>query len=362
MTQRTLVFWNVQRLFGSAGNPIEVALSNQTSGVNATAEEVDKKTSVIAAVLDHIAEVAGPPLVVGMAEIETDELCGGIGERMQSVPMISVDQMGVDRAGVALDGLNIAMLVDPGIVVDAPWISSHVIDRSFRTRDVLECHLDLGERGPLTVLVNHWPSRLSPEAEGRRLAAAHYVNRLIAAQTRYGLLEMWDAERKALVLPKVEDMEARAREPVVVMGDFNDEPFSPSVELLGATDDAEAVREELDLSGSTHKERLRSYTASTPRLYNPWWANVGRGGSFYRSPRWRLYDQILVNRGFLADGSPVQVEGGANTICQFNAPRLAGGEQWKIVNAGGKPIAFDLAKGRGCSDHFAIYLTVEVRD
>jgi hypothetical protein len=359
MTTRSVVFWNVQRLFGSAGSPIEFALSGDEEAAAASQEAVERKIDTIAAALDLIAERAGPPLVVGLVEIETDELSHAIAARVRSAELETVDRLGEDRTGVALDGLNISALVDRRVVEGVRGLTSHVIDRTFKTRDVLEFHLDLAGPGSVAVLVNHWPSRLSAEGASRRVSAAHYVNRLVAAETRYRLDEMWDAERKLLDLPSADEMRQRAHTPVIVMGDFNDEPFSASVELLGSTNDTEAVKNDLDVKGRTKKERFRTYTASTPLLYNPWWHFVGRSGSYYRSPRWRLYDQILIGSGLLQGNAPIRIIPDSHTILDAEAVTRADGTVWPLVNRGGKPIAFDLERERGCSDHFAVYLQIE---
>jgi endonuclease/exonuclease/phosphatase family metal-dependent hydrolase len=362
MTQRTVVFWNVQRLFGSSGSPIEYALSEDDAAAGASKEAIEAKLDVIAATLDLIAERAGPPLFVGLVEIENDALSRALAARVGSAELDSVDHLGEDRAGVALDGLNISALVDRTLVDDIGLLSSHVIDRTFNTRDVLECRMALKGLGPLTVLVNHWPSRLSAEGSSRRVAAAHYVNRLVAAQTRYSLQEMWDADRQLLDLPTADEMRQRARSPMIVMGDFNDEPFSPSIELLGSTNDPDAVRDDLEVKGRTKKERFRSYTASTPRLYNPWWQFVGRGGSYYRSPRWRLYDQIMPGSGLLQPTAPIRLAPDSAAILGVEHVRLPDGRSWSLLNRGGKPIAFDLDGGRGCSDHLPVYLQVTTED
>lgn len=362
MTVRSVIFWNVQRLFGSAGSPIEYALSGDDDAAAASQEAVEGKIETIAAALDLIAERAGPPLFVGLVEIETDDLSHAIAARVTSTELETVDRLGDDRTGIALDGLNVSALVDSSLVTSISGLTSHVIDRTFSTRDVLECHLDLAGLGSLAVFVNHWPSRLSAEGASRRVSAAHYVNRLVAAKTRYRLHEMWDAERKILDLPNADEMRQRAHTPVIVMGDFNDEPFSASIELLGSTNDADAVKDDLEVKGHTTKERFRTYTASAPRLYNPWWHFVGRSGSYYRSPRWRLYDQIMLGSGLLQSKAPIRIIPDSQTILDAENVTRADGTDWPLVNRGGKPIAFDLGCARGCSDHFPVYLQIETED
>lgn len=353
-----MVLWNIHRLFGSAGSPIEHALEGG-SPEGRTASEVAAKLDVIAATIDHIARRDGPPLIVGLVEIETADLAAAIGERVTAADLRCVDVIGDDATAFALDGLNITMLVDADVVAEVTALRSHVINRTFNTRDVLECDLTLTDGTPLTVLVNHWPSRLVGEAASQRVAAAHYVRRLFEAATRYQLSEMWDADRGLIDLPNAAERQARARRPVVVMGDLNDEVFDRSVELLGATSDADAVREDLRVVGRTKRERFRSYMASRPLLLNPMWRFAdGHRGSYYRSPRWRTYDHLMLSRGLLEDRAPLRYVPESAAIFDEDEVKLPDGSLWRITNGGHKPIGFDLHAGRGCSDHFPVWLQV----
>lgn len=360
MTARSLVFYNVQRLFGSGGSPIQRALAGGAEDAATSSEEIAAKIATIAAVIDRIGALAGAPLVVGLCEIETAELAQGIADAVTTADLRCVDVRGDDQTGFALDGLNISLLYAADAVADISLLRSHVIDRTFITRDVLECDLTLAGGAPLSVLVNHWPSRLVGEAAGQRVSAAHYVRRLVAAKTRYELAEMWDADRGLLDLPTKDEMTARAQTPVVVMGDFNDEVFNESIELLGSTSDASAVEDDLRVRGRTKKERFRTYTRSAPLLYNPYWAWVGRTGSYYRSPRWRLYDQILVGRGLVGGRGALRYVDGSGRVFGERTVMRGDGIEHTITNRGGKPIAYDHDRGRGCSDHFPVFASVEV--
>ncbi|MEM6300310.1 MAG: endonuclease/exonuclease/phosphatase family protein [Pseudomonadota bacterium] len=362
MNTRSLIFWNVQRLFGSQGSPIEFALSSDDDASSASQATIEAKLDVIAATIDLISELSAPPLFIGLVEIESDELCSAIAERVTSANLESVDKLASDRTGFALDGLNVGGLVDKDAIEEVSQISTHVIDRTFNTRDVLEVHLALPGDSQLTVLVNHWPSRLTGEGASRRVSAAHYVKRLVAGRTRYQLRELWDAQSQKLTLPGDDALEKRASSPVVVMGDFNDEPFNESVELLGSSNDWKVVHNDLKVRGTSDRQRFRSYMASEPRLYNPWWDELGERGSYYRSPRWRYYDQILFSRGLLSAMSTVQFQRDSHRVLSADeTPELAG-NAWALVNRGGKPIPFDRQRNRGCSDHFPVFAQIKLEE
>jgi hypothetical protein len=256
MSAHSIIVWNVMRLFGSGGSPIEHALSDGDAAAVADEADVAEKIATIAAAVDAMARITGPPLLVGLVEIETNRLAQSIADAVQSAPLATVDDMGSDQAGFALDGLDISLLVNRDLVASLPLVRSHVIDRTFNTRDILEVDALLRNGTAMSVLVNHWPSRMVSEAAGLRVAAAHYLGRLVAEKTRYSLSEMLDAERRLIDLPTADEMLARARHPVVAMGDFNDEVFNEAIEILGSTSDLAAARDDLSVRGRRKKQRF----------------------------------------------------------------------------------------------------------
>jgi endonuclease/exonuclease/phosphatase family metal-dependent hydrolase len=131
---------------------------------------------------------------------------------------------------------------------------------------------------PLHVFLVHWPSRAKQHQEEQRKALGHELQRKVDALHRG----------------------AEAPPPVVIMGDFNDEPFDESVShaLLGSRDRTLARRKK-------------------GHLYNPFWrllgerqtlqdeagGRLGAGTCWYRSntsTQWYTYDQILVSSSTLA--------------------------------------------------------------
>lgn len=86
----------------------------------------------------------------------------------------------------------------------------------------------------------------------------------------------------------------REKSHVLVMGDFNDEPFDKALENLNATRDMHLARERPGM------------------LFNPFWRHLGHEdrhdpacGTYYHrngdTTRWRTFDQILVSPEFLGE-------------------------------------------------------------
>ena len=358
---RTIIFWNVGRLFGSSGSPIQFALSENSSAATATPDQIEKKLDIIAATIDEIANItSAPPLFIGLTEIETNELAKKLAKKIKSTNIATIDDLAIDEGGIVLDGLNITLLVDPNII-QAKKLRSHIVDRTFNTRDILEVDTLVGNK-PLSLVLNHWPSRLSGESKGRRIAVAHYVSKLVANKVRFQLSELWDANSEKLKIPNKKKLTDRALIPVVIMGDFNDEVFNESISLLHSTPEIDRITDDLKLKGRSLKDRYRSYRSSTHRLLNPFWTYVGKSGSFYHSPRWRTYDQILMSRGLCEPNQKITYLKGSEYIFSNSKIQLGDGSEWNLTNKNGKPIQFDPKKKRGCSDHFPVVVTIDITD
>jgi hypothetical protein len=132
-------------------------------------------------------------------------------------------------------------------------------DERFRSRDPLVVSGLL--RGELIhVIVNHWPSRSGGEKRSRpRRNAAGALNRHIVDS-----LLMLDPNAK-----------------ILVMGDLNDDPVNPSVQV--------------HLRAKGREDQLRPGD-----LFNPYYKLFRDGiGSLAWRDAWNLFDQIIVSQGLL---------------------------------------------------------------
>lgn len=143
--------------------------------------------------------------------------------------------------------------------------------------------LPLDTEEPLHVFVSHWPSRL-------------WCSENSSDRHRLGI-RLRDA------FDEVRDQYLHRMPKVVFLGDFNDEPFAPSLaDQLLATRDRKLARK-------TRGEHL----------YNPFWRHLGEraphvpgkpcqsyaGSCFYpksQDTHWRTFDQIIFSSAFLGEG------------------------------------------------------------
>ena len=344
-------FWNVQRMFDARGGSVHAALTGGERRPEPA--EVDAKVASVGAILAALGQSVGTPALLGLAEIETAGLVERVA-RASGLRLSSAEGQIADELGCPPEALDLSLLYDPSRFGPPTRIRSHVLDRSLDTRDVLELQLtDLVSGRPVSVLVNHWPSRVAFESLERRVAAAHHVRQLVAEGLRFQPRELWNPAAGELELPAEEAFRERASRAVVVMGDFNDEPFDQSLQILDATPDLAEVAAPLSLTGRKLAERYQSYLRWTPRLFNPFWSLcTGEQGTYYASPRWRTYDQILLSPGAL------ELFGAVPRARVFSLPDVGvGASRIRLRTALGRPLPFDYARREGVSDHLAAYIT-----
>lgn len=179
-------------------------------------------------------------------------------------------------------------MFDTAVIYDSSRLvlegSRSIIDRfarkTLKTGEVIQFRA-VETDDSFSVVVSHWPSRLT------------------ASETSPVRAEIGMALRQ-----EVSKMHEAQDEPyVVLLGDYNDDPFSPSMadHLLATRDRALARRD-------------------ARFLYNPFWRRIGQshdsadneettgicGTHFYPggdSSRWFTYDQIIFSSAFLRDRS-----------------------------------------------------------
>jgi hypothetical protein len=132
---------------------------------------------------------------------------------------------------------------------------------------------------------------------------------------------------------------------VLVMGDFNDEPFNASL-----------VRHALST-----RQRRRVLRASSPRLWNLMWPTTGdAAGTFYFNNAANVLDQFLVNDNMIEPGSPIAADAASVTIEDgfpgINDPTVTYPQPIRFGGIGKK------VNRDGYSDHYPISIKVNEKD
>ena len=204
------------------------------------------------------------PAIIGVSEIENKSVLDDLvkADPIKRWMLQVVHHDSPDRRGV-----DVGLLYNPRMfrVLD---VTNHLLsipdNPKFRTRDQM-CVTGILGGDTVSVIVNHWPSRLGGQEQ------SSYLREAAAALSRHIADSLWAI---------------RPNQGVIVMGDLNDDPMDTSCAVtLGA------VRNERD--------------AKLHGFYNPWWKLLDSGiGTLAYKGQWNLFDQIIVSGTLLKDNRP----------------------------------------------------------
>ena len=254
-------FYNLENLFDTIdqGNNDEEFLP--TGAMRWTGMKYKAKLKNMAYAISQIGLDVTPKglSILGVAEVENR----GVLEDLVKEPAIAnrtyeiVHYDSPDRRGI-----DVGLLYNPRdfIVTNSKSYGLYFPeDTLFRTRDILlVTGYLLNEK--VHVIVGHWPSRY-----GGEVASAPMRN-AAAARTKH-------------IVDSLYNKDANAK--IIVMGDFNDDPFNESTAKV--------------LNAKRNREDV-----PTKGLYNPMWRILDSGvGSLAYNNQWNLFDQIIVSQPFL---------------------------------------------------------------
>jgi endonuclease/exonuclease/phosphatase family metal-dependent hydrolase len=223
----------------------------------------------------------------------------------------------------------------------------------YATRDIYQVIFEVIDTGEqLAVIASHWPSRRQgrEHSEPSRIAVAENIAFLV---------------RELVRLPSADYLEARAADdlarvrakfdtPILIMGDFNDEPGDPSVVThLQASSELDRVIGPTNRINKFESE-VATYRGDDTWLYNACWGFLApeKVGTFFIEStdrgehfanRYQVLDNIVVSRGLLVSGG-ITLDPASVKI--YSDPSVA--------TPSGRPRAFDRKTKKGTSDHLPV--------
>jgi Endonuclease/Exonuclease/phosphatase family len=255
-------FYNLENLFDTINDPLTNDEEFLPGGANQwNSEKYQKKLFNMATVLSKLGADVSPQgfTALGVAEVECKEVLEDLckhpllaSRNLQVVHHHSPDERGID----------VGLLYNPSYFklvssrsVELALVSPKDGKRDF-TRDMLHvCGTVDGDT--MHILVNHWPSRRGGEkaSEWARIEAAK-LNRAVA-------------DSLLAVNPLAN---------IIIMGDLNDDPISPSVQ-------------------KTLRTKPSPKKMAPGELYNPCYEPYSKGnGTLAYRDAWNLFDQVILSK------------------------------------------------------------------
>ncbi len=332
------LFWNVQNLYPY----VPGRHTPNAAHWPATPEAYEAKLAAVAAVLRSVP--GGVPDLMAFCEVATPKVAEG-----QDALADLCHELGGGRehhTGAEGDSRGSAcgiIWTPERLLEDVGARAPHLVETECAGpfgRPILEFQFAEAEtKRVFRLFVNHWTSRRETDSEPKRREAGDTLLNLMLRKVRRG--QAFCGDPTALV---------------VVVGDFNDEPYDRSL-----TDPKRLLGQPYAVRDRTAVLRRRP-TARAPVLYNAAWRLLGeqqsRGGeiaSGREKPagtylfgdmgqgQWRTYDQVLVSAGMLEGPRPVFDDASLRVHCP---PDLTGPD--------GAPAA------SMASDHFPVCFTLSL--
>jgi len=259
----TIAFYNVENLFDLEDDPNTVFHDRTVRGEKFYTEEIYqlKQKNLAKVIADIGKEFTGTtPTVIGLAEIENYNV---LNDLVNQEALKNSEYSIVHYDSPDLRGIDVGLLYKKSEFTPTNTHSHRlkIFDarndsRRLHTRDQLVVS-GLLEGEKVHFIVHHWPSRSGGEARS-------LPNRIKAGELNRHIVD------------SLLSLDAHAK--IINMGDFNDDPVSPSIkEGLGT----KSNREQLDAKD----------------LYNPmeYMFNKGVGSLAWRDS-WNLFDQMMVSK------------------------------------------------------------------
>jgi hypothetical protein len=325
MSEHFAAWWNLENLFdvyNSATRPewLQKHLEKELTGW--TQEILTKKIAQLASVISKMNNGMGPD-ILGVCEVENIAV---LQKLVDALEPLNRDYYIVHEDTDDKRGIDVAVIFDED-KFDFEKKFSHTILKRESTRDIFQVNLKTEQtKQDLIVIGNHWPSRMGGELDSEPY-------RMTAAET----LSYW--HMRILEEKEKEDVK---NVPILVMGDFNDEPHNRSITHYAlATNSLEQIL----------NPRVRN-----PLLYNLMWDLMATGKGTHFGTEFSMLDQFMVSKGLLLDDSKLKVKLDTTSIIRF--PEMIKTGYYQAPLRFGRP-AKDGINEKGFSDHFPISVVLE---
>ena len=311
MSTLKIAWYNLENLFEPSKHP---ELKKEW-----TPEHYKNKVKNLASVISELHDPIGPDLL-GICEVQSEKVIKDILNELSNGNEYGI----VHHDSPDMRKIDVGFIYRKSVLSDPKSVAYNVRKR-YPTRNILVVTFQVKNGSILKVIGNHWPSRSSGQYESEPF-------------------RIMVAENCAWIVDKCYQKDAETN--IIVMGDFNDEPFNRSIqEYLFAIRNRDRV------------QARKNSTKSRPYLYNLTWSLMDgtTPGTYYfgKNPAgWNMLDQIMVSKGILVGNSGLEVD--EKSIKIFRPKR---------IKEGSKPKPYRKRKNKwvkGFSDHFPVTASIKI--
>jgi len=318
MPTHYIAWWNVENLFDTEHNAerpdwLQRKLASELKGWNDAV--LGRKIAQLASVITAMNQGAGPD-ILGLCEVENMTV---LQKLVDALAPLGRNYRIMFHSGPDQRGIDVAFVLDQDKYDIEDITFSYEVLKRTGTRDIFQINIKTAKKHELILIANHWPARV-----GGQYSSEPY--RMMCGET----LSYW--------MSRIQEIRG-ANIPVLVMGDFNDEPFNRS----------------LTEYANSSPTRTKVNRGRLPYLYNLT-QNMQRDslrGTYVFDNEPMLIDQMLVSKGISLKGSPFDLDSSKLTI--FHKEGMVGG----LYNAPvrhGRPFEKASYNPNGYSDHLPLVL------
>lgn len=266
--QIRIMFYNVENFFDCDDDSLKLDEEFLPGGIRGwTPSRFWKKAGNISRVL-AVAGKNGFPDIVGMAEVENDQCLNRL---VKSSPLKNAGYSFIHYESPDIRGIDVCMLYNPYVFTPLESKPIQIIfseEPQRKTRDILYVCGKVYSADTLHIYICHFPSRLGGELEtdDKRQQVAGFLRTHIDS-----VLE---------ITPKAN---------IVIMGDFNDTPISPSIkDVIGAV-------------SPKNKTPSNLYNLMLPKI------DETDTGTHKNQSEWALLDHLIISENLLDKASEATI-------------------------------------------------------
>ncbi len=322
MENHSIYWWNLENLFDIENSPrrssfLENQLKKELKGWNQNIlnQKIDNLSSIIIKFNTN-----NGPDILGVCEVENEHVLKLLTDKLNSLlPVRSYSFIIID--GEDKRGIDTALIYDKNKYTVDPKTFTLRISKRNPTRDLFQIQLTTQSNNTLVLILNHWPSRSGGKLESEPFRM------MVAENLSYWVKRIHEELGKDIS--------------ILLMGDFNDNPFNRSMTNY--------------LQSSNIRKKVMG--AKNHFFYNLMFRFLDNDiGTHVYGNEVNILDQFLISKSILNQSNSLPFKVDSVEIIDF--PELSKGK-YKTPIRFGRPKDSKGINPNGYSDHLPISITLK---